>query len=121
MLIFKTKAFNSWVKDNGLTDDQLRQAINEIGNGLYEASLGGKIFKKRVALGGRGKSGGARTIVAFRAAKHAFFLYGYSKNVRSNISTQEEGALRKLARIYFGFSDDQLTRAVESGELIEVV
>ena len=32
--------------------------------GLYEADLGGNVYKKRVAVGNRGKSHGARTIVA---------------------------------------------------------
>jgi hypothetical protein len=32
--------------------------------GLIDADLGGGLFKKRIALPGRGKSGGARTLIA---------------------------------------------------------
>lgn len=120
MRIFKNKAFHRWAKEVGLADNKLKEAVNEISNGLYEANLGGNIFKKRVALDGRGKSAGVRAIVAFRADKHVFFIYGYAKNVRSNISEQEEIALKKLAQIYFSLNDKQLDQAIKAGEFIEV-
>jgi hypothetical protein len=121
MRIFKNKAFHRWAKEVGLSDNELKEAVNEISNGLYEANLGGNVFKKRIALDGRGKSAGARTIVAFRTDKHVFFVYGYAKNVRSTISEQEEIALKKLAKLYFSFSDEQLAQAISVGELVEVI
>jgi hypothetical protein len=121
MRIFKNKAFHRWAKEVGLSDSKLKEAVNEIINGLYEANLGGNVFKKRVALEGRGKSAGTRTIVAFRTDKHSFFIYGYAKNVRSTISEQEEIALKKLAKLYFSFSDEQLAQAISVGELVEVI
>jgi hypothetical protein len=39
-------------------------AVEEIASGLIEADLGGHVLKKRVALAGRGKSGGARVLIA---------------------------------------------------------
>ena len=120
MRIFKNKVFHRWAKEVGLADNKLKEAVNEISNGLYEANLGGNVFKKRVALDGRGKSAGVRTIVAFKTDKHVFFIYGYAKNVRSTISEREEIALKKLARIYFSFNDEQLAQAVQKGELFEV-
>jgi len=121
MRIFKNKAFHRWAKEIGLSNNNLKEAVNEIGNGLYEANLGGNVFKKRVALDGRGKSGGARTIVAFRTDKHVFFVYGYAKNVRSTISEQEGIALKKLAKLYFSFNDEQVAQAIHVGELVEVL
>jgi len=120
MRIFKNKAFHRWAKEVQLSDADLKIAVDEIGSGLYEANLGGNIYKKRIALEGRGKSSGARTIVAFKADKNTFFVYGFAKNVRSNISEQEEGALKKLAKIYFSFSDVELAKAVHAGLLFEV-
>lgn len=120
MRIFKNKAFHYWTEEVGLSDDKLKEAVNEISNGLYEANLGGNIFKKRVALAGRGKSGGARTIVALKSDANTFFIYGFAKNARSNISEKEEFALKKLAKLYFSFSDNELTHAVCTGELFEV-
>jgi hypothetical protein len=121
MRIFKNKVFHRWAKGVGLSDNELKEAVKEISNGLYEANLGGNIFKKRIALDGRGKSAGARTIVAFKTEKHGFFIYGYEKNVRSTISEQEEIALKKLAKLYFSFSDERLAQAIHVGELFEVL
>jgi hypothetical protein len=118
--IFMNKIFHCWAKEVGISDNELKKAIIEISNGLYEANLGGNVYKKRVAIGNRGKRAGTRTLVAFIADKHTFFIYGYEKNVRSNITNKEEIALKKLAKIYFSFSDEQLAKAVHVGELVEV-
>ena len=120
MRIFKNKNFDRWAREVKLSDSSLKEAAQEIDNGLYEANLGGNIYKKRIALHGKGKSGGARTIVAFKINKHAFFIYGFAKNERANISDLEANALKKLARIYFGFSDVELAEALRTGQLVEV-
>ena len=86
-----------------------------------DADLGGHVYKKRVSLAGRGKRGGARTLIAFRIGEKAFFLYGFAKNVRSNISDKDLKALRLLAGVLLNYTDSALTKAVKAGELIEVV
>ena len=58
-------------------------AVAEIGQGLMDANLGGYVVKKRVALGGRGKSGGVRTLLAFKIRDKAFFLYGFAKTSKA--------------------------------------
>ena len=63
-----------------------------------------KIFKQRVALEGAGKSGGARTIVAFHEGDNVFFMYGFEKNQRTNISKTEKEALQKAAKVYFALT-----------------
>ena len=57
MRVFKNKAFTKWAAKEGVTDDALRTAVEEMARGLIDADLGGQVFKKRVATGGRGKSG----------------------------------------------------------------
>jgi hypothetical protein len=121
MRIFKNKAFHRWAKEIGVSDRKLKEAVHEILHGLYDANLGGSVLKKRIAIDGRGKSGGTRTIVAFRATNHVFFIYGYEKNVRSNITEKEEAALKKLAKQYFSFSDGELAKAIREGSMFEVV
>ena len=120
MRIFKTKLFNRCAKDMGLRDAALIKAVKEILQGLYEANLGGNIYKKRVPLGSRGKSGGARTIVAFKVRDKAIFLYGFPKNERGNINKKEEDAFKELASDFLNFSDKQINEAVKTGDLIEV-
>lgn len=120
MRIFKNKIFHRWSKEIGLSDCELKETVKELCHGLYEANLGGNVFKKRVALHARGKSSGARTIIAFKTDKHVFFIYGYAKNIRPNISGQELISLKKLAKMYFSFSDQQIAQAVHVNELVEV-
>lgn len=120
MQIFKTKLFNRWAKDEGLTDQVLAAAVSEINSGLVDAALGGNVYKKRVAKPGKGKSGSYRTLLAIKLQDKAFFLYGFSKNQRSNLSSKELVALKRLASELLGYSEDQLTKAIDIGEISEV-
>jgi hypothetical protein len=97
MKLHKTPQFNCWARKNDLEDDDLCNAVREIAEGLYEADLGGGLFKKRIARSGQGKSGGFRTMIASNRKDRWVFLYGFAKNERSNISGKEQEALRKLA------------------------
>mgnify|MGYP001616885211 CR=1 FL=1 len=72
------------------------------------------------SIPGRGKRGGARTLIAFRRGTAAFFIYGYPKNERANIRDDELRALRLLAGQLLGYGAQELVKAVESGELSEV-
>jgi hypothetical protein len=119
MRIFKTKWFHRWAAKEGLTEVVLRAAAVELEQGLGDA-LGGYVYKKRAALPGRGKRGGARTLIAYRSGHAVFFMYGFPKNERVNIESDELKALRLLARELLGYSEQGLAKAVEAGELIEV-
>ena len=95
-------------------------AVAEMEDGLIDARLGGNVVKKRVALPGRGKRGGSRTLVAYRKDDKAFFVYGFAKNERANISTKELKALRLLATQLLGYTNPALSKAIKAGELVEV-
>jgi len=120
MRIFKNKAFNKWAAKEGLSDDALRVAVAEIERGLIDANLGGHVFKKRVAIDGRGKSDGVRTLLAYRVGDKTFFVYGFAKNARANISSDELKALKKLAKELLVYSDPMLTTLIKKKVLIEV-
>lgn len=76
----KNKTFNKWAQDEGLDDSTLLKIVDEMEQGLYEANLGGSVYKKRVPIDGRGKRGGIRVIVAFKLSKITLFIYGFSKS-----------------------------------------
>lgn len=120
MRAFKIKRFHRWAKQESLADNALLQASSEIEKGLVDANLGGNIYKKRVALASKGKRSGARTIVAFRRGDNAFFVYGFAKNKRANISDKELKALKQLATYLFSLTDEGLKKAVLAGEITEV-
>ena len=120
MHILKNKPFSQWAKKLKITDKTLETAINEMTSGLYEANLGGHIYKKRLPLGHKGKSGGVRTIIAFKVNDKAFFIYGFSKGEKSNITKKEEESLKDLAKIYFAYDEHQINKAIKAGVLFEV-
>lgn len=104
----------------GLTDDDLCQAVTEMVAGLIDADLGGHVVKKRVALAGRGKRGGARTIVATNLADRWFFLFGFGKNERANINPDELKFFQEVAKDLLEFSERQVQVAILMGEIAEV-
>lgn len=118
--VFKTRHFVRWMRKSELTNAALCLAVQEMAAGLIDADLGGHVVKKRVALPGRGKSGGARTLVATQKGNRWFFVFGFEKNERANISHTELEALQALASELLALSGDQLSRAVEDGALQEI-
>jgi len=86
MRAFKTKTFDRWAGKAGVSDGALLNAVKEMERGLIDADLGGNLFKQRVALPGRGKSGSTRTIVATRFAGALFFLYGCQRKPKLDTS-----------------------------------
>lgn len=118
--IFTTRVFQRWRRKAVLSDAALVHAVAEMQRGLIDADLGGGILKKRVALPGRGKRGGTRTLVATKRDDRWFFVFGFEKNARDNITDQELRALQKLAADLFQLSDEALATAMRQGVLQEI-
>ncbi len=120
MRVFKNKGFSKWAEKEGLDDDALLTAVNEMNRGLIDADLGGHVVKKRIALAGRGKSGGVRTLLVYISGNKAFFVYGFAKSARANISEDELKALKHLAKELLSYTDKTLAETITRGALIEV-
>lgn len=118
--VFRTRNFTRWMRKSGLTDAALCKAAKEMAAGLLDADLGGGVVKKRVAMPGRGKRGGARTLVATNNANRWFFLFGFEKNERGNISTGELEALKDYADDLLARTDAQLAQAIDQDALQEI-
>ena len=119
-MIYKTRYFARWARKTGLNDSLLEMAVLEIQSGLLEADLGGGIVKKRIALPGRGKRGSTRTLLATNLNDRWFFIFGFEKNERENISENELTTLKKLAKDLLGMTAAQITVAIGEGSLVEV-
>ena len=120
MKIIKTKLFTKWAIKNEVSDEALTAAAKEIAIDVYEANYGGGVVKKRVANKGRGKSGSTRTIVAFKKGRHCFFVFGFEKNAKSNISSNEERAFKIIAKSLLAYSDPELEEFFKEGVLVEI-
>lgn len=118
--VFKTRHFTRWMRKTGLADTALCAAVDEMVRGLVDADLGGGVVKKRVPLPGRGKSGSTRTLVATNKGSRWFFLFGFEKNERGNVSGKELEALQTIADDLLKLSSRDLDAQVESGALQEI-
>lgn len=118
--IFKTRHFNRWMRKTELTESALCAAVDEMISGLIDADLGGGIIKKRIGYAGRGKSGGARILIATNKGNKWFFVFGFEKNDRANITDSELEALQDLAQELLARSGKQLDEAVQDGTLLEI-
>ena len=103
-----------------LTESALCSAVTEMSNGLIDADLGGGVLKKRVALPGRGKSGSTRTLLATNRASRWFFVFGFEKNERANVTGRETEALQILAADLLRLNPSQLDENVGSDALKEI-
>ncbi len=118
--VFKTRHFTRWMRKTELADAALCAAVDEMVRGLIDADLGGGVVKKRVPLPGRGKSGSTRTLVATSKGSRWFFLFGFEKNERGNVSEKELEALQALADDLLKLSSRDLDAQMESGALQEI-
>lgn len=115
-----TRVFARFARKEGLDDRRLCEAVARAERGAVDADLGGGLIKQRVARPGGGRSGGYRTVVAFRTAERSVFLYGFAKNERANIDVAELTDLKKLAKLVLAYTDRQIAKAVAEQELKEL-
>jgi hypothetical protein len=118
--VFMTRYFWRWVRKTELTESALCSAVAEMASGLVDANLGGGVFKRRVALPGRGKSGSARTLVATNKGNRWFFVFGFEKNERANIDAKELEAVQRIAADLLGLGSSALDTHVANEALKEI-
>lgn len=120
VLVLKRKGFARWQAGEKLPDAALCKAVKEMESGLIDANLGDFLYKKRLALPGGGKSGGYRTLVSARIGNCYMFLHGFPKNDKANITQVEKKALQYAGKVFLDLSAEALSKALQSGVLLEV-
>jgi hypothetical protein len=118
--ISKNKPFARFARKAGLSDEELRSAIDSAERGLVDADLGGGVLKQRIARPGGGKSGGFRAIILFRSGERAFFIHGFVKNDQGNIRDEELAAFKMLAAQLLSYGDAAIAAALTAGALMEI-
>jgi hypothetical protein len=118
--VYTTKEFQRFARKERITDARLCEAVERAGKGLIDADLSGGLIKQRIARPGQGRSGGYRTLMAFRAKERTVFVYGFPKNERDNINADELEYWQGVARAYLQMIDAQLAMLIEQDELKEV-
>jgi hypothetical protein len=73
-----------------------------------------------VAAPGRGKSRSWRVIVAWKQGERRFFLHGFAKKDKDNISKKEKAALTLLGEQYMRYDEATLAAILADGDLLEI-
>jgi hypothetical protein len=120
VLILKNRWFAKFAKKERISDACLRQAVMDAEAGKIDADYGGGVIKQRIARPNEGKSGGYRSIILFRKGNRAFFVYGFPKKEREDITDFEERKFKEFAKLAFALSDADLARLIEIGTYQEV-
>jgi hypothetical protein len=120
MLKLKTKWFHKWAKKNSISDNILLEILESLINNLNVVNLGGALYKVRTPGVRKGKSGGYRTLVAFKEMDKAIFVFGFSKAERDNLDEDELRSLKKLAKDLLQISTKEYLRLIESGHFFKL-
>ncbi|MEL5501824.1 type II toxin-antitoxin system RelE/ParE family toxin [Serratia ureilytica] len=115
--IYLTKTFQDFAARERISDATIVRAAQEMQHQLYDANLGGCVDKKRIARAGAGKRGGYRVLIVFRDEDRLFFMRGFAKSERENISADELQGLKHLAALYLDYSPFRLYQLVNNREL----
>ena len=121
MRIFKNTWFSRFARKESITDEELRELVNQLEAGQAGSDLGGGVFKARLARSGEGKSGGYRVIVFFKSGLRAFFIYGFAKSDMGNIGRGELRHFKKYAKEDLSITDEQIENRKRKRTLIEVL
>jgi hypothetical protein len=96
-----TKQITTLLRDEEYGEFQSRLAANPELGAVIKG--GGGIRKVRVALGSRGKSGGARVIYYWAVRQDVILLlYAYPKNVTADLTPKQIAQLAKVVKEEFG-------------------
>lgn len=120
MRIFKNTWFTRFAEKEGISDKELKTLAARLEQGEAEADLGSGVYKQRMARSGGGKSGGYRVIMYYKSNFRTFFIYGFAKSGRENISKNELIFFKRNAKIYFRLTDEQIEARLQSKTLIEI-
>ena len=120
MRVFKTKDFARYSRRERITDMALCEVIARVERGLIDADLGGGLVKQRVPRKGQGRSGGFRTLIAYRSLERSVFMHGFAKSDRDNISDSPLDVLRLAAKQALEAEEEIVRSLLEAGEWKEI-
>ncbi|MFZ1103746.1 MAG: type II toxin-antitoxin system RelE/ParE family toxin [Hyphomicrobiaceae bacterium] len=120
MRVFKTKEFARFARREGIGDDALLEAIDRAERGIVDAGIGDGLIKQRVHRPGQGRRGGFRIVIVWRARELSFFVFGFAKKDKTDLTPREYEAYRKIAALLLRHTDESIRRALEAKELVEL-
>jgi len=119
--VYMIREFEKWSKKEMLRDIILYDTALEVSKGLHDGDLGSGCFKKRIAIKGKGKRSGARTILTFKINHFVIYIYAYSKNEKNNLSPKEQRAIKLFSKdVLMNLTGSDIDKMINNGELKEI-
>lgn len=118
--IFKNKPFVRFANNESITDESLRNIVKELEDGRIDVNLGNGLYKQRLARPNQGKSSGYRCIIVYKHNDRAFFIYGFPKSEKENLSPDELKEYKKAAGIFLNFTELQIEALLLNKALTEI-
>ena len=87
---------------------------------LSSVSLGGGLFKVRVASFDGGKSSGFRTFIVYRENDRAVIVYGFTKKEKDNLDKSELKSFKKMSKDILGLSEKEMQTAIKNEVFLEI-
>ncbi len=115
-----TGHFAKWAAKQKIPENELITVLSEIQAGIFEANLGGHLFKKRLRFKGQGKSGSGRAIICYQKDNLAIFIHDFAKNEKNNLSVKELRAFKEFAKILLNLSAENMAAAIENEDFVQV-
>ena len=103
------------------SDEMMAAACAEIAAGLTDADLGSNLYKKRIPIEGRGKSGGLRTIIASRFNGRWFILAIWVKSDLVNIPSDQLRCLKQQTVLLLELDDAPIEKLIAHGSLVQIL
>ena len=120
MYSLKSKWFAKWAKKQGISDVHLLGVLVDMQANLSSVSLGGGLFKVRVASLDAGKSSAFRTIIVYRKNDRAVLVYGFSKKEQDSLNQSELKAFKKMSKDILNLTDKEIKIAIDKKVFMEI-
>lgn len=109
----KTKSFARESRKEGISDQELCEALAELSKGQGD-NLGGNVWKKRL------NKNRHRAIAIESPERFWVLVYLFAKQDRKNIEDDELAGFKKLAKDYLKANDAAINNQIANGDLEEI-
>ena len=120
MRVYKLRDFARRAAKAGVSDADLREAVQRAERGQIDGRIGKFLIKQRIARENQDRAKGFRTIIVYKVGNMAVFMHVFPKNRQANLTDKEEQTYRLAAKTVAGLRDGFITALVRDGEWIEV-
>lgn len=118
--VFLARRVDRIARKARIADLDFVEAVRYAESGGPIADLGAGLFKLRMAREGEGKSGGYRTLLAYRRGDVAFVIDVFAKSDFENLDAERLAALKGLSVRILSADREEIEFLIDSGAFREL-